>query len=51
MSTEEPRRFARPDEVDYALKQDMGQGYTRKTVQISALGRPTFRHSKIKGIV
>eukprot|EP00057_Strongylocentrotus_purpuratus_P004477 XP_003728790.1 PREDICTED: uncharacterized protein LOC100892229 [Strongylocentrotus purpuratus] len=38
MSTEEPRRFARPDEVDYALKQDMGQGYTRRTVQISALG-------------
>ncbi|XP_041472299.1 uncharacterized protein LOC121421609 isoform X1 [Lytechinus variegatus] len=38
MSSEEPRRFAKPDEVNYALRQDMGQGYTRSTIEISALG-------------
>ena len=33
-----PRREARPDEVNYSLKQKMGEGFRRGSVKITALG-------------
>ncbi|XP_071486828.1 uncharacterized protein [Diadema antillarum] len=37
-SDPDARRFARPDEVNYALRQDMGEDFRKHTVTISTLG-------------
>ncbi|XP_072171926.1 uncharacterized protein [Diadema setosum] len=37
-SNPDTRRFARPDEVNYALRQDMGEDFRKHTVTISTLG-------------